>query len=137
MKRTTIYLDPGLELRLKAEALRRKQPMARAACAKRSRIYLTREPDDRTARRRRRLCQRPARYRPDRVDEVLTETGFWPRAPAAAAPKRRAALAEQPREARAREPPCSTPASSTRITIAATTGTPARAALLAAPSRAD
>lgn len=28
MKRTTIYLDPDLELRLKMEGLRRKQPMA-------------------------------------------------------------------------------------------------------------
>jgi hypothetical protein len=28
MKRTTIYLDPELEVRLKMEGLRRKQPMA-------------------------------------------------------------------------------------------------------------
>ena len=28
MKRTTIYLEPELEVRLKMEALRRKQPMA-------------------------------------------------------------------------------------------------------------
>ena len=28
MKRTTIYLDPALEVRLKMEGLRRKQPMA-------------------------------------------------------------------------------------------------------------
>ena len=28
MKRTTIYLDPSLEVRLKMEGLRRKQPMA-------------------------------------------------------------------------------------------------------------
>ena len=44
MKRTTIYLDSGLELRLKAEGLRRKQPMAELV-REAVEVYLTREPD--------------------------------------------------------------------------------------------
>ena len=64
MKRTTIYLDSGLELRLKAEGLRRKQPMAELV-REAVEVYLTREPDRRPARRRR-LCQRAARHRGSR-----------------------------------------------------------------------
>lgn len=73
MKRTTIYLEPELEVLLKLEVLRQKRPMAkivREAVA----AYVTREPR-----------QAPpgagafASGRADtaaRAEEVLTETGF-------------------------------------------------------------
>lgn len=73
MKRTTIYLDPDLELRLKAEARRIGQPVAEII-----RDAL-----------RRRLAEAPRSRSPhaggfasgrtdtaDRTDEVLRETGF-------------------------------------------------------------
>jgi hypothetical protein len=43
MKRTTIYLDPELEVRLKMEGLRRKQPMAELV-REAVEAYLTSEP---------------------------------------------------------------------------------------------
>lgn len=43
MKRTTIYLEPDLEVRLKVEMLRRKQPMAELI-REALRAFLTREP---------------------------------------------------------------------------------------------
>jgi hypothetical protein len=43
MKRTTIYFDGDLEVRVKAEALRRKQPMAEFV-REAVEAYLTREP---------------------------------------------------------------------------------------------
>jgi Ribbon-helix-helix protein, copG family len=45
MKRTTIYLEPDLEVRLKMEMLRRKQPMAEII-REAVQAYLTREPTD-------------------------------------------------------------------------------------------
>jgi hypothetical protein len=45
MKRTTIYLEPELEVRLKMEMLRRKQPMAEIV-REAVQAYLTREPTD-------------------------------------------------------------------------------------------
>jgi hypothetical protein len=88
MKRTTIYLDPGLELRLKAEGLRRKQPMAELV-REAVEVYLTREPDGGPPGAGAFASGR--RDTADRVDAVLTETGFGAAAPAAAAPKRAAA----------------------------------------------
>lgn len=85
MKRTTIYLDPGLELRLKTEGLRRHQPMAE----------LVREAVEAY------LSAGPAEGPPgagafasgrhdtaDRVEEILAETGFGA-APVRPAPKGR------------------------------------------------
>jgi hypothetical protein len=43
MKRTTIYLEPELEVRLKMEGLRRKQPMAELV-REAVEAYLTSEP---------------------------------------------------------------------------------------------
>jgi hypothetical protein len=43
MKRTTIYLEPALEVRLKMEGLRRKQPMAELV-REAVEAYLTSEP---------------------------------------------------------------------------------------------
>jgi hypothetical protein len=88
MKRTTIYLDPGLELRLKAEGLRRKQPMAELV-REAVEVYLTREPDGGPPGAGAFASGR--RDTADRVDEVLTETGFGRAAPAASAAKRSAA----------------------------------------------
>src|SRR6186997_1253197 len=73
MKRTTIYLDPGLELRLKAEGLRRKRPMAELV-REAVEVYLTREPDGGPPGAGAFASGR--RDTADRVDEVLAETGF-------------------------------------------------------------
>jgi hypothetical protein len=85
MKRTTIYLDPGLELRLKAEGLRRKQPMAELV-REAVEVYLTREPDGGPPGAGAFASGR--RDTADRVDEALTDTGFGVPAPGASAPKR-------------------------------------------------
>jgi hypothetical protein len=73
MRRTTIYFEPELEALLKAETLRRKQPMAEIV-REAVREYLVRD--------------RPApppgigafssgeRDTADRTEEVLAETGF-------------------------------------------------------------
>jgi hypothetical protein len=81
MKRTTIYLDPDLEVRLKTETQRRGQPMAEFV-REAVEAYLTNGPApgppgggafasgrDDTA---------------ERVDEVLAETGFGTTAPTTA-----------------------------------------------------
>ena len=88
MKRTTIYLDSGLELRLKAEGLRRKQPMAELV-REAVEVYLTREPADGPPGAGAFASGRLDTA--DRVDEVLAETGFGAPASAAPAPKRSAA----------------------------------------------
>ena len=85
MKRTTIYLDPGLELRLKAEGLRRKQPMAELV-REAVEVYLAREPDGGPPGAGAFTSGR--RDTADRVDDVLGETGFGQSAPAAPAAKR-------------------------------------------------
>ena len=73
MKRTTIYLEPELEVLLKLEVLRQKRPMAeliREAVY----AYVTREPQ--------RAPPGAGAFASDRADtaeraeEVLTETGF-------------------------------------------------------------
>lgn len=73
MKRTTIYLEPDLEAMLKAESLRRKQPMAELI-REAVREYLL----------RRRAAPPPgagafasgAGDTAERSEEVLAETGF-------------------------------------------------------------
>jgi hypothetical protein len=97
MKRTTIYLDPGLELRLKAEGLRRKQPMAELV-REAVEVYLTREPDGGPPGAGAFASGR--RDTADRVDEVLTGTGFGHAAPAASAAKRSAAAHRKGRKKR-------------------------------------
>jgi len=80
MKRTTIYLEPELEVLLKLEMLRQKRPMAEIV-REAVHAYVTREPQ-----------QAPpgagafASGRKDtaeRADDVLSETGFGQAAPAA------------------------------------------------------
>src|SRR3954447_6543556 len=73
MKRTTIYLDAGLELRLKAEGLRRKQPMAelvREAVEAYLSPGVTDGPPGAGA------FASGRHDTADRADEILTETGF-------------------------------------------------------------
>jgi hypothetical protein len=86
MKRTTIYLDPELEVLLKLEMLRQKRPMAEIV-REAVHAYVTRE----------------TRHAPpgagafasgqsdtaDRVDDVLGETGFGTDAGAPARPSAR------------------------------------------------
>lgn len=85
MKRTTIYLEPSLELRLKSEGLRRKQPMAELV-REAVEAYLGAEPAGGPpgagafASRRHDTA--------DRVDELLAATGFGG-VPVPAAPVRR------------------------------------------------
>lgn len=73
MKRTTIYLEPELEARLKAETLRRKRPMAELV-REAVHEYLVRsrpaEPPGAGA------FASGRSDTADRVDEVLAETGF-------------------------------------------------------------
>jgi hypothetical protein len=79
MKRTTIYLEPALEMRLKMEGLRRKQPMAELV-REAVEAYLGGEP-----------MQGPPgagafasgrRDTADRAEEVLAETDFGGAPPA-------------------------------------------------------
>ena len=73
MKRTTIYLAPELEVRLKMEGLRRKQPMAELV-REAVEAYLTGEP----------VAGPPGagafasgrRDTADRAEDLLAETGF-------------------------------------------------------------
>ncbi len=73
MKRTTIYLDPELEVRLQLEAMQRKTPMAEII-RKALREYLEKRP--------RKLPPGEGEFdrgladTADRADEVLAETGF-------------------------------------------------------------
>lgn len=89
MKRTTIYLDADLEMRLKMEGLRRKQPMAELV-REAVEIYLTREagagPPGAGA------FASGRRDTADRADAVLADTGFGAAPPRLARPpvKRRA-----------------------------------------------
>lgn len=85
MKRTTIYLEPALEVRLKMEGLRRKQPMAELV-REAVEAYLTGEPG----------VEPPGagafssghQDTAERAETLLAETGFG--APPRPAVKRRA-----------------------------------------------
>lgn len=80
MKRTTIYLEPELEVLLKLEMQRAKRPMAEIV-REAVRAYVTRkapvEPPGAGAFASRRSDTS------ERVDEILTETGFGTEAEAA------------------------------------------------------
>jgi hypothetical protein len=73
MKRTTIYLEPELEVLLKLEVLRQKRPMAELV-REAVYAYVTREPQ--------RAPPGAGAFASDRADtaeraeDVLTETGF-------------------------------------------------------------
>lgn len=73
MKRTTIYLDPDLEVLLKLEVLRQKRPMA-ALIREAVHAYVTREP--RTAPPGAGAFASGHSDTADRAEEVLVETKF-------------------------------------------------------------
>lgn len=82
MKRTTIYLEPELEVLLKLEMLRQKRPMA-VLVREAIHAYVTREPQ--------RVPPGAGEFSSgqadtaDRADELLTETGFGGAPPPAVA----------------------------------------------------
>jgi hypothetical protein len=73
MKRTTIYLEPELEVLLKLEVLRQKRPMAEIV-REAVQAYVTRERRD--APPGAGAFASGSADTADRVDEVLEETGF-------------------------------------------------------------
>ena len=73
MKRTTIYLEPELEVLLKLEMAHQKRPMAEIV-REAVRAYVTREP--RKAPPGAGAFSSGRTDTADRVDEVLVETGF-------------------------------------------------------------
>jgi predicted transcriptional regulator len=79
MKRTTIYLDPELEVLLKLEMLRQGRPMAEIV-REAIQAYVAREP--RKAPPGAGAFASGRRDTADRVDEILEETGFGTRTPA-------------------------------------------------------
>jgi hypothetical protein len=73
MKRTTIYLEPELEVRLKMESLRRKQPMAELV-REAVEVYLTGAPKSGPPGAGAFASGRHDTA--DRAEAVLAETGF-------------------------------------------------------------
>jgi hypothetical protein len=73
MKRTTIYLESDLEVLLKLEMLRRKQPMAELV-REAIRAFVTREPREVPPGAGAFASGRPDTA--DRAEAVLAETGF-------------------------------------------------------------
>lgn len=78
MKRTTLYLDPELEVLLKLEMLRQKRPMAELV-REAIQAYVTRERREPPPGAGGFRSGRPDTA--DRVDAVLAETGFGKSAP--------------------------------------------------------
>lgn len=85
MKRTTIYLEAALELRLKAEAQRRRQPMAEFV-REAVEAYLSGTPADGPPGAG--AFASGVRDTADRVDEILADTAFGAAAATGRAPKR-------------------------------------------------
>lgn len=85
MKRTTIYLAPELEVRLKMEGLRRKQPMAELV-REAVEAYLLRDPVDGPPGGGGFASGRSDTA--DRAEEVLAATGFGQKERLAANPRR-------------------------------------------------
>ena len=86
MKRTTLYLDPELEVLLKLEMRRQKRPMA-AIVREAVRAYVAREP--RKAPPGAGAFASGRRDTAERVDDILAETGFGAREAPARAPRRK------------------------------------------------
>ena len=76
MKRTTIYLEPELEVLLKLEVLRQKRPMAEIV-REAVQAYVTRERRDAPPGAGAFASGRADTA--DRADEILAETGFGAR----------------------------------------------------------
>jgi hypothetical protein len=95
MKRTTIYLEPELEVLLKLEVLRQKRPMAELV-REALHAYVVREP--------RRVPPGAGAFASghtdtaERAEELLAEAGFGTDAPAA----RRARVTARPKRTRSR-----------------------------------
>lgn len=85
MKRTTIYLEPELEILLKIEMQRAGRPMAEIV-REAVRAYVTREP--RQAPPGAGEFASGQKDTAERADAVLRETGFGTSKPSAARPKR-------------------------------------------------
>jgi hypothetical protein len=85
MRRTTIYLEPELEVQLKLEMLRQKRPMAELVREALS-AYVARHP--RKAPPGAGAFSSGRADTADRADEILAETGFGATG-RAAAPRRR------------------------------------------------
>jgi hypothetical protein len=92
MKRTTIYLDPELEVLLKLEMLRQKRPMAELV-REAVHAYVTREPS--------RVPPGAGAFdsghgdTADRAEELLSSTGFGAAAAASSAVVRRTARSKK------------------------------------------
>jgi len=86
MKRTTIYLDPELEVLLKLEMLRQKRPMAEIV-REAVQAYVAREP--RKAPPGAGAFASGRRDTADRVDEMLAKTGFGATTPRTRAARRK------------------------------------------------
>jgi hypothetical protein len=86
MKRTTIYLEPDLEVLLKLEMLRQKRPMAEIV-REAVQAYVTREP--RKAPPGAGAFASGRSDTADRADQVLAATGFGVPAGAVRAPRKR------------------------------------------------
>jgi len=87
MRRTTIYLEPELEVQLKLEMLRRRKPMA-AIVREALSAYVAREP--RKAPPGAGAFSSGRADTAERADEVLAETGFAIPARAARTRRRKA-----------------------------------------------
>ena len=85
MKRTTLYLPPDLEVRLKMEAVRRKQPMAEFV-REAVEAYLSSDPVNDDGPPGGGAFASGRADTADRAEELLTETGFG--GDAVPAPKR-------------------------------------------------
>jgi hypothetical protein len=100
MKRTTLYLDPDLEVLLKLEVRRQKRPMA-AIVREAVQAYVTREP--RQAPPGAGAWSSGHADTADRAEAILTDTGFGagrPEAHGPASPKRPAGPAGRHRPTR-------------------------------------
>jgi hypothetical protein len=86
MKRTTIYLEPELEVLLKLEVLRQGRPMAEIV-REAVQAYVTREPRKPPPGAGAFASGRTDTA--DRVDDALLETGFAGAAPRRAKPQRK------------------------------------------------
>ena len=86
MRRTTIYLDPELEVLLKMEMLRQKRPMAEIV-REAVQAYVAREP--RKAPPGAGAFASGRRDTASRVDDVLAESGFGATGPPSRAARRK------------------------------------------------
>ncbi|HSL22654.1 MAG TPA: CopG family transcriptional regulator [Vicinamibacterales bacterium] len=97
MKRTTLYLEPELEVLLKIEMQRQKRPMAEIV-REAVRAYVTREPREGPPGAG--AFSSGRRDTAEKAEEVLAETGFGDSAPSAGRVRARRARAQTRRRSR-------------------------------------